>query len=530
MPRAQQSPTAAESLVDLSEQNLLLRSALERAQATQRELRSLVEQITETPWHPCLLQRVVETPEGTRALVSVGAAPRLVALHPDVAQESLAVGELVYLDHKQSVLMARAEGAFTPATDSACFVRSAADGRLVVRVRDDELMLDRAARLNGAMPREGDRVLFDRPSRLALEFLPNATGQQYLLEDVGELSRAQVGGSRACLDELVAVLTAALIEPALARLYALGGRRAILLYGPPGCGKTLMARAAAAELQRQSGRRCRFAVVRPGEFESPYVGESEANIRACFRALAEASAGGLALIFLDEIESIGRIRGAHGARHADRFLAALLAEIDGFRERGQVAILAATNRRDLLDPALLARLSDVQIAVPRPDLRSAREIFAVHLPESLPYARRGESKAFEPGSPEAAELRSEVLEVATSLLYAPNAGNEIAKLTLRDGTGRTVHARELASGRLIEQISLAAREKAFRRHARAEGAGVTSADAADAVADALSRLATTLSVHNARAYLDDLPEDIDVVRVEPIRARPERRHRYHHAA
>jgi ATP-dependent 26S proteasome regulatory subunit len=239
------------------------------------------------------------------------------------------------------------------------------------------------------------------------------------------------------------VLTAALVAPALAKSYGLGGRRAILLYGPPGCGKTLIARNAAAELQRQSGRRCRFAVVRPGEFESPYVGESEANIRACFRALAEASAGGLALVFLDEIESIGRIRGAHGARHADRFLAALLAEIDGFRERGQVAILAATNRRDLLDPALLSRLSDVQLAVPRPDLASAREIFAVHLPESLPYARRGE-QGVEP-EPRGGRAAQRGAEVATSLLYAPNAANEVAKLPARRRS-RTVRASWRAGG------------------------------------------------------------------------------------
>jgi proteasome-associated ATPase len=388
----------------------------------------------------------------------------------------------------------------------------------------------RSARLNGSTPRAGDVVLFDRPSRLALELQPSAAGQQYLLEGVGDVPLDAVGGNRECLHELVAVLSAAIVEPELARRYGIGGRRAILLYGPPGCGKTLHARAAAAELERRSGRRCRFAVVRPGEWESPYVGETEANIRACFRALAEAAADGVTLVFLDEIEAIGRIRGAHGSRHADRALAALLAEIDGFRDRSQVAILAATNRRDLLDPALLSRLADVQLAVPRPDLRSAREIFAVHLPDSLPYSRGEERGALEPGSPEARELRGEVIDTATSALYAPNCENEIAKLTLRDGTTRTVRARELASGRLIEQICLSAREKAFRRHARTGGAGLTSADAADAVADALARLATTLGVHNARAHLDDLPEDVDVVRVEPIRARPERSHRYRHAS
>ncbi len=532
MPRLRRSDAAAEldPMLVLAEENEKLRSALERAQATQRELRGILEQLIAPPWHACLLLRLVETPAGLRALVSVGASQRLVALHPTVPAESLAVGELVYLDHQQATLLGRADGAIAAPTETASFVRLMADGRLVVSVRDEELMLERAARLDGSTPRAGDLVLFDRPARLALEVQPNAAGERYLLEEVGDLSRDAVGGSRECLDEVVAVLSAAITLPELAHRYGIGGRRSIILYGPSGCGKTLTARAAAAELQRRSGRRCRFAVVKPGEWESPYVGETEANIRSCFRALGEAAQGAITLVFLDEIEAIGRIRGAHGSRHADRSLAALLAEIDGFCERGDVAILAATNRRDLLDPALLSRLGDVQIAVPRPDLRSAREIFAVHLPESLPWARCGEREAAAPGSTQAAELRVEVLETATSLLYAPNARNEIAKLTLRDGTSRTVRARELASGRLIEQIALSTREKAFRRHAREGGSGVTSADAADAIADALARLATTLSVHNARAHLEDLPEDVDVVRVESIRARPERRHRYRHAS
>jgi proteasome regulatory subunit len=514
MTRLRNPLAASAPPVDLAQENSILRDALDAARHTQAELRKVVDQITAPPWYPCLLLRRVATEGGPRALVSIGGAPRLVTLHPRVAAEPLAAGDPVYLDAQQRTVVARADGAFAPPTETARFVRTAADGRLVVRVRDDELLLDRAARLDGSEPRPGDSVLFERAARLALEYMPGAAGRQYLLEDVSDLPLAAIGGSRACLDELVAVLSAALVAPERARRYGLGGRRAVLLYGPPGCGKTLAARTAAAELARRTGKRCRFAVVRPGEFESPYVGESEANIRACFEALAAESAGGLALVFLDEIEAIGRIRGAPGSRHADRFLAALLAEIDGFRTRGEVAILAATNRRDLLDPALRSRLSDVEIAVPRPGARSAREIFGVHLPESLPYAAP----------------RGELLDAAVARLYAPNAENEVARLTLRDGSRRTVRARELASGRLIEQICLATRERAFRREARGEGEGIRVADAADAVADALGRLATLLSVHNARAYLDDLPDDLDVVGVEPIRARPERRHRYRHAS
>lgn len=533
MPRLRRTETPAqtpEMTNQLLERNQLLQHTLERAQNTQDELRALIERITAAPWYPALFHRVVETPQGPRATVWSGGTPRLVNLHPAVDVAALHSGDPVYLDHELATLMAPARDGFVAPTDTATFERLTRDDRILVRSRGEEIVLERSASLDSDVLRSGQMVLFDRPSRMALEALEGIDGEQYQLDDVGELSRDAVGGRRETLDDLIAVLTASLVEPELARAYGLDGRRAVLLYGPPGCGKTLIARTAAAEIQRISGKRCRFAVVRPGEFESSYVGDTEANIRNCFRSLREASGEDMAILFLDEIESIGRSRGSHGAHHSDRFLAALLAEIDGFRERGQVSILAATNRRDLIDQALLSRLSDVQVAVPRPNLPAAREIFEIHLRASLPYARGHGAATLEPGSQEAAEVRSELLETAVSRLYAPNADNEICRLDLRDGTSRTVLARELMSGRLIEQMALSVREKAFRRHIRGEGQGLCVADAVASVETSLVELSTTLSVHNARSYLDDLPQDIDVVRVTAIRPQPKRRHRYFNAA
>ncbi|MCR9096668.1 MAG: AAA family ATPase [bacterium] len=530
MPRLQRNQTPDSSLptpTALLEENQQLMAALEQAQATQTKLRELIEQITAAPWFPALFQKLVDTPQGMRAMVWVGAMPRLVNLHPSVDGPTLPSGSNVYLDHEQATLMAAAKGAFVTPTESATFERLTQDGRVVVRSRDEEIVLERAACLDDREFRSGSKVLFDRPSRIALETMDGVEGKQYQLEDLGELSRGDVGGHAQTLDDLISLFSASLVEPELARLYRMTGRRAALMYGPPGCGKTLMAKTAAAEIQRMTGKRCRFAVVRPGEFESSYVGESEANIRACFRSLREAAGDDMAVLFLDEIESIGRIRGGAGGRHQDRFLAALLAEIDGFCERGKVSILAATNRRDLLDPALLSRLADTQIAVPRPNLQAAREILAIQLPVSLPYYEMAEAEA---DGQSAAEARSRVIETAISRLYPPNADNEVSRLTLRDGTQRTVHARELMSGRLLDQIALSIREKAFRRHVAGDDGGLRIPDALAAVETCLAELSTTLTVHNARAYLDDLPQDVDVVRVEPIRTKPERRHRYYNAA
>jgi SpoVK/Ycf46/Vps4 family AAA+-type ATPase len=280
-----------------------------------------------------------------------------------------------------------------------------------------------------------------------------------------------------------------------------------------------MARAAVTEVGRLSQRPCQFAVVKPGEWESPWVGETPQNIRRCFQALRDAAARGPAVLFLDEIEAITRIRGGAVGHHADLALSAFLAEVDGFSPRDGVAIICATNRKDLVDPAVLERLSDVEIAVPRPDLRAARAIFAIHLPASLPFAD------------DDADLRDAIIETAVSRFYSPNAeGAELCRLHFRSGAARVVQARELISGRLIAQVCRTMTRTAFWRDLNGGGAGIGMADLDTAVADTLDRLRTTLTPRNAHAYLDDLPQDNDVVRVEPIVSRVARPHRYRRAA
>jgi SpoVK/Ycf46/Vps4 family AAA+-type ATPase len=355
---------------------------------------------------------------------------------------------------------------------------------------------------------------------IALEAVGGSTGQRYLVEQVEDLPLDRVGGQAAALHELLSALTARLTDPDVAADYGLSGKRAVMLAGSPGCGKTLLARACAAEIQRRTGKTCRFAVVKPGEWLSPFVGTTEENIRKCFQAMRDASRDGLVVLFLDEIESIGRIRGRSIAQHDDRFLTTLLAELDGFSDRGEVAVIAATNRKDLLDPALVDRLCDVDIAVARPDMRGAREIFAVHLARSLRYYANGVP---------AEETREQMIDRGVSRLYGPNADNEICSLHLRDGKTRTIAARELVSGRMIEQICRSACSHAFNRHIAGGGEGLRGADIDHAVEAGIERLRTTLTAHNARAYLDDLPQDVDVVRVEPI-ARPAKSvYRYLHA-
>jgi hypothetical protein len=485
------------------------------AQAAQHELRAMLDRLDSPPWYPALFLRAVPTELGQRAMVQDGSVRRIVAATDDVDIDTLVVGEEVFLGNENSVIAGRSPFGMRQCGETAFFERATGDGRCVLRFRDEEVIVDAAGSLDLATLQSGDQVRWDRTAWMAFEKINAAAGRRFLLDEVPDIGRDQVGGQDASLDLLLSALTTTLVAPELAARYGLGGRCAVLMVGPPGCGKTLMARVAAAEASRLSGRSCRFAVVKPAEWESPWVGETQQNIRNCFRALREAAGCGSAILFMDEIESIGRIRGGAVNQHGDKFLAALLAELDGFADRSNVAIVAATNRKDLVDPALLERLSDVEITVRRPDMRGARAIFDIHLPEALPFD---------------AGARDEIIETVVSRFYSPNGDNTLCTLRFRDGKTRTVAARELASGRTFAQVCRAARQAAFLRHVRGDATGITVADIEHAAADAFERLASTLSRQNVHAHLADLPQDVDVVSVEPVARKVARPHRYRNAA
>ena len=304
------------------------------------------------------------------------------------------------------------------------------------------------------------------------------SGPALFLDEVPDARPEQVGGQRDTLDALLAALTTTLVAPETAKVYGLGGRCSILLVGPPGCGKTLMARVAAAEIARLTGRKCRFAVVKPSEWENPFVGVTQQNIRNCFRVVREAARDGLAVLFLDEVESVGRVRGSAVGHHSDKFLAALLAELDGFSGRGEeVALISATNRRELVDPALLERISDVELLVKRPDMRGEADFRDPSSAKRCPFRPMA---TWQPP-------RGGARRAAVSRLYSPNAENQLSVIKFRDGKTRTVTAGELMSGRTIEQISPRRRQAAFLREVRSKDRGLRVEDIDQAVADAIQR-------------------------------------------
>jgi proteasome-associated ATPase len=515
-----ESPEVSEAIDRrLLEQLRKLYRSCEETQLRQEELRAMLEKLMAAPWLPATYVATLHIDGEPKALVAQGHGSRVVGFAPGMTAESLMTGDQVLLNQEGNLLVRGLPEIPPPCGDLGIFQAYLEDGRLVIAANGEERVLRATRALQDVPLKAGDHLRWDRSTWLAYERIERPPTSPFFLQEVRQVASDQVGGQQANLQRLIAALTTTLVDPEKARLYGLDeGRHTILLAGPPGCGKTLMARVAASEIARLSGCRCRFGVVNAGEWEDPYVGVTQQNIRHTFAALREAvRQGDYAVLFLDEVESVGRLRGSALNQHGDKFLAALLCELDGFRDRKGVAIISATNRSDLLDPALRERLSEVEIHVARPDMRGARSIFEIHLREQLPFSPNGSA---------AAGTRRDIIDLAVSRLYSPNAANEVATLRFRDGKARTVSARELMSGRMIEQICRAARQSAFLRDVQGGPAGIAAWDMEDALAATLDKLTTTLTRANVHAYLHDLPQDIDVVAVEPVSRRVKRPHAY----
>ena len=188
--------------------------------------------------------------------------------------------------------------------ETAVFDRYTADGRLILKFRDDELIADAAGGLQSVKLENGDQVRWDRPAWIAYEKIERAAGQHCFLDEVPDVRPEQVGGQRDTLNALLAAPDDHAGSARTARVYGLGGRCSILLVGPPGCGKTLMA-VAAAEIARLTGRKCRFAVVKPSAWENPFVGVTQQNIRNDFRPSAKRPAKASPFCFLMKSSALG---------------------------------------------------------------------------------------------------------------------------------------------------------------------------------------------------------------------------------
>lgn len=507
--RASQPANATKALDAFFVENLRLsRRSFNELEKINREQHKTILELTSEPLQTAIFIRAARGDvEMRRAKVLCRNRELVVGVHPDVAIESLISGDEVLLN-RDDAIVGLGDRPAQPGGIIATVQRRLADGRILVKAREEQIVMQCLEGAANAKP--GDLVRVNLEAHFAFECIEQAKETASLVSDLPMVHRNELAGQDETYRRLKLALSAALMDRKKAAAYNLKGRNSILLIGPPGTGKTLMVKVAANELSKEHGLKCRFAVVKPGSWNSPWFGEAEANVRREFETLNRLAEedGTIVVVYLDEAESISRHRGS-GIGHAeDKVTAALLAELDGFRERANVVIVASTNRKDLIDAALLERLSSTELHVGRPTASGARAIFDVHLPQSVPFS---------PNGPAAPETRREIIDVAVSRLYAPNGDAKVALIKFSDGKQRTVCARELVSGRMIAQVCRNACELGFERDVTAGVPGVSVRHMETAIDEAIERMRTTLTKASVESYLADMPQDSHVVSVDAIR-------------
>jgi proteasome-associated ATPase len=319
-----------------------------------------------------------------------------------------------------------------------------------------------------------------------------------------------------------------MLHPEIASRYRVRRVASILLVGPPGTGKTMIARALANWLaQHATGRRARFMSINPAELHSMWYGQSEANYREAFRVarqVGDEDPCTPVVMFFDEVDAVCATRGKQAAHVDDRVLTSFMAELDGLKTRGNIVVVAATNRRDALDPAIArpGRLGDLIVEIPRPGMKAATAVFEKHLPADVPY------QADDGG--DATTARRRLIDIAVARLYAPNGESEVASIMFRDGTRRAIRASDLMSGARIANIARAGIERACVRDLERGESGVAARDLLDAIENEVGGIVSALTPANCHAFISNLPQDLAVVRVEPVTRRVRHPHRFRSVA
>ena len=412
-----------------------------------------------------------------------------VALHPELALEEeseLVRGAEVVLNESLNVVLARsAEQSGEVVTLKELLDETRA---IIVGRADEERVVELAQSLRGVKIRSGDSLLMDSRTGLLLEKLPRPEVEELVLEEVPDISYADVGG----LDGQIEAITDAVELPFLYRElfveHKLPAPKGILLYGPPGCGKTLIAKAVAnslaskvADVSGDKAARSYFLNIKGPELLNKYVGETERQIRLVFQRAREKSEEGVpVIVFFDEMDSLFRTRGTGISSDMESTIVPqLLAEIDGVETLRNVIVIGASNREDLIDPAILrpGRL-DVKIKIERPDEEAAAQIFARYLTADLPL---DETEVASLGGGDRVKAVRAMIERTVSEMYKADEHNQFLEVTYQNGDKEVMYYKDFSSGAMIENIVRRAKKLAIKRVIAGQGRGIRSQDLLDSI-------------------------------------------------
>lgn len=482
--------TLEERLLETKGQLAQAVSQNEKLSATLREARehiaALREEVEKLTMPPSAYGTYLGTnDDGTVDIFTAGRKMR-VALHPEIEADELRRGQEVVLNESLNVVLARSSEI---SGEVVTLKEVLEDGRraLVIGRADEERVCELADELTRERLRAGDHLLMEGRSGLLLEKLPRPEVEELVLEEVPDVSYDDVGGLDDQIEQIKDAIELPYLYGDLFREHELQPPKGILLYGPPGCGKTLIAKAVANSLAKRvaektgnASARSYFLNIKGPELLNKYVGETERQIRLIFqRAREKSEEGNPVIVFFDEMDSLFRTRGTGISSDIESTIVPqLLAEIDGVESLKNVIVIGASNREDLIDPAILrpGRL-DVKIKIERPDAQSAKQIFARYLTPNLPIS---ESELKHAGG-DADKAIARMIDAAVEHMYDTGDENKFLEVTYQNGDKELLYFKDFSSGAMIENIVRRAKKLSIKRSIAGAERGICTDDLLESI-------------------------------------------------
>ena len=451
-------------LAAVKEHNARLSSTLREARD---QLVALREEIDRLAQPPAGFGVVLDTFDDGTADVFTGGRKLRVAVSPEIDGADLGRGREVMLNEALNIV--RAMG-FETVGEVVMLKELLEDGAraLVIGHTDDERIVRLAETLDGQRLRAGDALMLEPRSGYVYERIPKAEVEELILEEVPDIDYADIGGLASQIEMIRDAVELPYLHQDLFLEHELKPPKGILLYGPPGCGKTLIAKAVANSLAKKvaqvTGRpegKSYFLNIKGPELLNKYVGETERHIRLVFqRAREKASEGVPVIVFFDEMDSLFRTRGSGVSSDVENTIVPqLLSEIDGVEGLENVIVIGASNREDMIDPAILrpGRL-DVKIKIERPDAEGARDIFSKYLTANLPLHTEdlGEHGGDREGTVGA------MIQRAVERMYSEIEENRFLEVTYANGDKEILYFKDFNSGAMIENIVARAKKQAIK--------------------------------------------------------------------